>query len=81
MLCLDLVPDDEKQASLFRPVDPERVAKERALMAVVDKLNLYYGRGTVRTATAGIAQKWHMRRDRMSPCYTTRLADLALVTL
>ena len=29
VLCLELVPDDEKQASLFRPVDPQRVAKER----------------------------------------------------
>ncbi len=45
-------------------------------MAAADKLNFYYGRGTVRPATAGIQQKWQMRRDRMSPCYTTRLADV-----
>ena len=45
-------------------------------MAAVDKLNLYGGSGTVRTATAGFRQKWAMRRDRMSPCYTTRLADV-----
>ena len=76
VLCLDLVPDDEKQASLFVPVDPEREAKERQLMAAADALNLHYGRGTVRTATAGSNQRWQMRRERMSPCYTTRLEDV-----
>ena len=77
VLCLDLVPDDEKQASLFRPVDSAREKKERALMAAVDKLNLYGGRGTMTTASAGVGRKeWHMRRERMSPCYTTRLADV-----
>lgn len=82
VLCLDLVPDGEKQASLFRPVDPEREKKERDLMAAVDRLNLYGGHGTVTTASAGLGRKqWHMRRDRMSPCYTTRLADVPRVRL
>ena len=76
VLCLDLVPDAEKQASLFLPVDPEREAKEKRLMAAVDQLNLWGGAGTVRTATAGMQQKWQMRRDRLSRCYTTRLEDV-----
>ncbi len=78
VLCLDLVPDDEKQASLFRPVDPEREEKERRLMAAVDKLNLWGGRGTVRAASmgAGKPQEWQMRRDCKTPCYTTRIEDL-----
>ena len=79
VLCLELVPDEEKQASLFRSVDPAREKKERALMAAVDKLNLWGGSGTVRRATAGFRQKWAMRRDRMSPCYTTRLSDVPTV--
>ena len=81
VLCLDLVPDAEKQASLFRPVDPEREEKERRLMAAADALNLHYGRGTVRPATAGFAQKWQMRRDQLSPRYTTRLADVPVARL
>ncbi len=81
VLCLGLVPDDDKQASLFRSVDPAREKKERALMAAVDKLNLYGGSGTVRTATAGFRHKWSTRRDRMSPCYTTRLEDVPRVKL
>ena len=74
--CFGLVPDDEKQASLFRPVDPEQEAKEAWLMAAVDKFNLWGGRGTLRAATLGINQRWQMRRERMSPCYTTRLRDV-----
>ncbi len=81
VLCLDLMPDDEKQASLFRPLDPEREKKERALMAAVDKLNLWGGGGTVRMGTAGFRQKWAMRRDLISPCYTTRLADVPRAAL
>ena len=76
VLCLELVKDAERQASLFRPVDPEREEKERRLMAAADALNLHYGRGTVRTATAGTRQTWQIRRDQLSPCYTTRLADV-----
>ena len=80
VLCLDLVPDTEKQASLFREVNPEREEKERQLMAAVDRLNLWGGRGMVRTATAGTCQTWQMRRERLSPCYTTRLEDMPIVT-
>ena len=78
VLCLDLVPDDEKQASLFRLIDPEREEKERRLMEAVDKLNLWGGHGTVHAASAGTGtkQEWRMRRERKSPCYTTRIDDL-----
>ena len=81
VLCLGLVPDAEKQASLFRPVDPEREAKEKRLMAAVDQLNLWGGSGTVRTATAGFTHRWQMRRDRKSPSYTTRLDDVPVAHL
>lgn len=81
--CLELVPDEEKQASLFIPIDPAREAKERRLMEAVDKLNLWGGRGTVRAASmgSGDAQAWQMRRERKSPCYTTRIQDVPKVRL
>lgn len=47
VLCLDLVPDQEKQASLFRVVDPEREQKERRLIAATDAINRQYGRGRI----------------------------------
>ncbi len=83
VLCLDLVADGEQQASLFRPVDPEREAKEKRLMAAVDKFNLWGGRGTVRAVSMGVSgeQKWQMRRDHKSPCYTTRIEDVPQVRI
>ena len=83
VLCPGLVPDDGKQASLFRPVDSEREEKERRLMAAVDKLNLWGGRGTVRTATMGgtTPLPWQMRREHKTPCYTTRIEDVPRVTI
>ncbi len=63
-------------------MDSEREKKERCLIATVDKLTLYGGRRTATTASAGVGQKrWHMRRDRMSPCYTMRLADVPMAKL
>ncbi len=51
------------------------------LMAAADALNLYYGSGTVRPATMGFGQRWQMRRERLSPCYTTRLRDVPMARL
>jgi DNA polymerase V len=41
------------------------------LMQVMDKINSIWGRGTVRSASEGIQKTWKMKRERMSPCYTT----------
>jgi len=48
------------------------------VMAVMDKINNIYGRGTLRTAAAGVGQKqdWRMKREMMSPAYTTKWDQL-----
>lgn len=51
---------------------PER---ER-LMASIDRINAVMGRGTIRLAREGTANKWAMRSEHKSPCYTTRWTDL-----
>ncbi len=82
VLCFGLVPDSEKQQHLFRGQTPEQAAKEKRLMVAVDALNLYYGRGTVKSASVGLGEKpWHMQRARKSPYYTTRVEDLPCVAL
>ncbi len=43
-------------------------------MLLKDKLN-QQGRGTLYFAGQGIQQAWQMKREMMSPCYTTRLAE------
>jgi DNA polymerase V len=45
----------------------------------MDQINTAYGRGTVRSAAEGMQQSWRMKRDWMSPAYTTQWDELAEV--
>lgn len=65
MLC-ELVPQEHVQMSLF-----ERRRDNPQLMATLDRINSLWGRGTVKLAVEGIDKEWSMRRERMSPRYTT----------
>ncbi|WP_086983788.1 DUF4113 domain-containing protein [Vibrio aphrogenes] len=49
------------------------------LMQVLDGLNQRYGTDSVFIAAQGIEQKWAMRRDRLTPQYTTRWGDIPVV--
>ncbi len=53
-------------------------ANSEALMSLMDKLN-QQGRGTLFFAGQGIQQSWQMKREMLSPCYTTRLTDIPTV--
>lgn len=49
------------------------------LMSAVDRINLKFGKNTLRVASAGIGEQkrnWQMRQELRTPCYTTRLADI-----
>lgn len=43
-----------------------------ALMETLDEINLRYGRDTLFLAAQGINQKWEMRREYLTPQYTTK---------
>ena len=47
-----------------------------ALMQVVDRINSTWGRGTMRSAAEGVSKSWSMKRERMSPKWTTRWDEL-----
>lgn len=47
-----------------------------ALMECMDAINARYGRNTAHLAGQGIQQKFAMRREHLSPQYTTRLSDI-----
>lgn len=73
---------------MFDEISPEAQAKSDKLMAVMDQINGQIAqdkksRGTSRLfiASCGIPeqQAWQMSRELLSPCYTTRLADLPRV--
>jgi DNA polymerase V len=51
-------------------------AQSKRLMQTMDALNARYGRNTVSVFSASNPKPWAMRRERMSPCYTTRWSDL-----
>lgn len=61
------------QLNLFDEHQPQ--ANSSALMQVVDRLNRT-GRGSVWFAGQGAQKSWAMKREMLSPCYTTRYSDL-----
>ncbi|EBX0280616.1 DNA polymerase V subunit UmuC, partial [Salmonella enterica subsp. enterica serovar Bispebjerg] len=48
-------------------------------MDVLDHLNAKKGRGKLCFAGEGIQQQWAMKREMLSPRYTTRFSDLLRV--
>ncbi|MBC9073422.1 Y-family DNA polymerase [Thauera sp. CAU 1555] len=76
----ELSPRTQRQASLFED-DQTSASDTRAapLMAALDAINQRWGRGTVRSLAAGVAQPWQMRRERLSPAYTTSWDGLPIV--
>ncbi len=65
------------QLNLFDDNAPR--ANSEKLMEVLDHLNAKDGRGTLYFAGQGIQQPWHMKREMLSPRYTTRYSDLLVV--
>lgn len=68
---LDLVDGRHTQPDLFNPT-PDNAP----LMSIFDSLNQRYGQNTVFLGAQGIEQKWKMRRERLTPQYTTCWTDL-----
>lgn len=50
----------------------------KQLMAVFDQIN-HSGKGRIWFAAEGIQKQWDMKRQRLSPAYTTRWQDIPLV--
>ena len=65
------------QLDLFAPHSPH--ANSQALMNVVDGIN-QSGKGTIGFAGQGFQRPWAMKREKLSPAYTTRYSDLPWVS-
>ncbi|HGH5337681.1 TPA: Y-family DNA polymerase [Klebsiella oxytoca] len=65
------------QLNLFDDNAPRKNSEK--LMEVLDHLNANDGRGTLYFAGQGIQTAWQMKREMLSPRYTTRYSDLILV--
>lgn len=64
------------QLNLFDELAPRH--NSARLMQVLDQLNAKNGRGRS-ILPAGIQQQWQMKREMLSPRYTTRYGDLLRV--
>lgn len=76
VLLLDLAEPGDAPASLFDIMEaPDN------LMSAIDKINARYGRGTARLGMAHRDAQWHMRRENLSPRFTTRWSELPVVKI
>ena len=71
-----IVPDHQVQQSLFEPA-----ANDGLLMKTMDKLNTRFGSGKVQLASAGTKKEWKLKREILSPDYTTSLKDVIKVSV
>jgi len=78
IMLLDLIPLHQRQASLFG-VEQQEGSRPQALMQALDEINARYGRRTLQFAAEGIARPWQMRRNRLSPSYTTKWDEIPAV--
>lgn len=69
----DFTPSSVSQLTLFD--DEKPYANSAALMHILDEIN-HSGLGKVWFAGRGIASEWQMKRDMLSPAYTTRWKDI-----
>jgi DNA polymerase V len=68
---LDISDSEKQQYDLF-----DTSKDNKALMACMDVINQRYGRGTTHFAAKGFDHKFEMRRQFLSPEYTTRWSDI-----
>lgn len=69
VMLLNLCQPGEYTDDLFAASQPAEVTR---VMAVLDKINERWGRGTLRAASVPSHPDWAMRRELMSQSYTTR---------
>ncbi|EDS5666524.1 translesion error-prone DNA polymerase V subunit UmuC, partial [Salmonella enterica] len=74
----DFTPTGVSQLNLFDDIQPR--SNSNQLMKVLDGIN-HSGLGKVWFAGRGIAPEWQMKRELLSPAYTTRWAELPVARL
>jgi DNA polymerase V len=77
VLLLDLAAPGAAPASLFDVIE----APGDGLMRAIDQINSRYGRGTARLGLAQKDGEWHMRRENLSPSFTTKWTEIPLAKM
>lgn len=68
---------DNRQVDLF--ADTAADEKDDRLSKALDKINSKYGRGTIFHLSEGIAKPWQMKREMLTPNYTTSWSQIPKV--
>ncbi len=71
-----LIPEQEVQLNLFTEWNGP---KNNQVSELLDRINKYYGSGTLRLASEGFRKPWAMKRENVSPNYTTDWGDILRV--
>ncbi|WP_391488828.1 translesion error-prone DNA polymerase V subunit UmuC [Leclercia tamurae] len=74
----DFTPTAVSQLNLFDDIQPRERSEE--LMKVLDGIN-HSGLGKIWFAGRGIAPEWQMKREMLSPAYTTRWSDIPCASI
>lgn len=73
VIITEITSDNGIQTNLFDYIDIER---HNRLMRVVDNLNKGFTRNVLNLAIQGQNKQWNLKRDLLSPCYSTKLSDV-----
>jgi DNA polymerase V len=76
VIVTDLIPEQEVQLNLFTEWNGP---KHNQVSELLDRINQYYGSGTLRLASEGFRKRWAMKRENVSPNYTTDWGDILRV--
>lgn len=77
VMLMDLRSNTISQGMLFDAQPPHE--KSARVMATLDALNQRFGRDALHIGSAGLVQRWAMRAENKTPCYTTRWDELPKV--
>jgi DNA polymerase V len=72
-----IISDNSRQTDLFAPAGS--LEHHDRITSALDAVNKRYGKKSLVFASEGIAQSWQMRREKLSPSYTTRWDELKVV--
>lgn len=76
VIVTSIIHESKVQYNLFCEPDSTNQIK---ISNVMDNLNIYWGRHTVRYAACGVQETWKMNQNLLSPRYTTNWNELPIV--
>ena len=78
VIVMDIVPEDQIQASMFDTLDRN---KNKNTMNAMDKVNKTLGKEIVRLSVQGFEKRYRLKAEYLSPCYTTNINHILKVKI